>query len=86
MVTSVLTPLQMIAGAALSNNSGINLANTWNATVISYTGTRLLSPFFVAVANAPAANVSANTLNSMFKFCANTIPALADNNQERMPV
>jgi len=79
MTIGILTPLQMIAGAALSNNSGVNIANTWTAADNAYTGTDLLSPFFAAVANSSAANISANTLTSMFTFCANTVPALADN-------
>ena len=79
MATSILTPLQMIAGAALSNNSGISLANVWNATVNRYTSTTLLTPFFVAVANSASANITANTLANMFTFCSGTVPALADN-------
>jgi hypothetical protein len=79
MITSVLTPLQMIAGATLSNNGGISLANTWTAAVTNYTGSTLLAPFFVAVANSAAANITANTMNYMFTFCSNTVPALADN-------
>lgn len=79
MATGILTPLQMIAGAALSSNSGVEIANTWTAAVNSYTGTTLLTPFFAAVANSSAANISANTLTSMFTFCASTVPALADN-------
>ena len=69
----------MIAGATLSNNGGIRIANTWTAAVNSYTGTTLLTPFFAAVANSAAANISANTLTSMFTFCSATVPALADN-------
>jgi len=79
MSIGILTPLQMIAGATLSNNSGVNIANTWTAADNAYTSTDLLSPFFAAVANSAAANISANTLTSMFTFCANTVPALADN-------
>ena len=69
----------MIAGATLSNNGGIRIANTWTAAVNSYTGTTLLTPFFAAVANAPNANISTETLTSMFTFCSATVPALADN-------
>ena len=79
MAIGILTPLQMIAGATLSNNGGIRIANTWTAAVNSYTGTTLLTPFFAAVANSAAANISANTLTSMFTFCSATVPALADN-------
>ena len=69
----------MIAGATLSNNGGIRIANTWTAAVTSYTGTTLLTPFFAAIANSAAANISANTLISMSTFCSATVPALADN-------
>lgn len=69
----------MIAGATLSNNGGIRLANTWTAAVNSYTGTTLLTPFFAALANSSAANISAETLISMSTFCSATVPALADN-------
>jgi hypothetical protein len=82
MVASVLTPLQMIAGAALSNNSGVALANTWTAAVGSYTGTTLISTYFSAVSAAysnTAANISGNTLSNMVTFCSGTVPALADN-------
>ena len=82
MVTSVLTPLQMIAGATLSNNGGVSLANTWTAAVGSYTGTTLISSYFSAVSAAysnTAANISANTLSNLVTFCSGTVPALADN-------
>jgi hypothetical protein len=79
MATGILTPLQMIAGATLSNNGGIGIANTWTAAVNSYTGTTLLTPFFAAIANSAAANISPNTLVSMSTFCSATVPALADN-------
>ena len=69
----------MIAGATLSNNGGIRIANTWTAAVNSYTGTTLLTPFFAAVANSAAANISAETLINMSTFCSATVPALADN-------
>lgn len=82
MVVSVLTPLQMIAGATLSNNGGVSLANTWTAAVGSYTGTTLISSYFSAVSAAYsniAANISSNTLSNMVTFCSGTVPALADN-------
>ena len=79
MTIGILTPLQMIAGATLSNNSGVSIANTWTAADSAYTGTTLLTPFLAAAANSSAANVSTTTLTSMFTFCANTVPALADN-------
>ena len=82
MATSILTPLQMIAGSTLSNNGGVSLANTWTAAVGSYTGTNLISSYFSAVSAAysnTTANISAGTLSSMVTFCSGTVPALADN-------
>ena len=82
MVTSVLTPLQMIAGATLSNNGGVSIANTWLSAVGSYTGTTLISSYFSAVNAAysnAAANISNATLSNMVTFCSGTVPALADN-------
>lgn len=72
----------MIAGATLSNNGGVSLANTWTAAVGSYTGTTLISSYFSAVSAAYsniAANISSNTLSNMVTFCSGTVPALADN-------
>jgi len=82
MVTSVLTPLQMIAGATLSNNNGVAIATTWTAAVGSYTGTNLISSYFSAVNAAYSnitANISSNTLSNLVTFCSGTVPALADN-------
>ena len=78
-MASILTPLQMIAGATLSNNGGVAIANTWTAAVTAYTSTSLLTPFFNTVSNSAAANINAATLTSMFSLCTNTVPALADN-------
>jgi hypothetical protein len=72
----------MIAGATLSNNGGVSLANTWTTAVGSYTGTTLISSYFSAVSAAysnTAANISNATLSSMVTFCSGTVPALADN-------
>ena len=79
MTIGILTPLQMIAGAALSNNGGIRIANTWTAAATSYTGTTLLTPFFAAIANSGPAGITPNTLANMATFCSSTVPALADN-------
>ena len=72
----------MIAGATLSNNGGVAIANTWTAAVGSYTGTTLISSYFSAVNAAysnAAANISNATLTNMVTFCSGTVPALADN-------
>lgn len=72
----------MIAGATLSNNSGVVLANTWTAADSAYKSTSLISTYFTAVNAAysnVAANISAGTLSNMVAFCTGTVPALADN-------
>ena len=72
----------MIAGATLSNNGGVSIANTWTAASGSYTGTNLISSYFTAVNTAysnAAANISGSTLTSLVTFCSGTVPALADN-------
>lgn len=82
MTAGLLTPLQMIAGATLSNNSGVVLANTWTAADSAYKSTSLISTYFTAVNAAysnVAANISAGTLSNMVAFCTGTVPALADN-------
>ena len=82
MTIGVLTPLQMIAGATLSNNNGVAIANTWTAADSAYKNTSLISTYFTAVNTAysnAAANISSGTLNYMVTFCSGTVPALADN-------
>jgi len=72
----------MIAGATLSNNTGVAIANTWTAADTAYYSTSLISTYFTAVNAAysnVSANISANTLSYMVTFCTGTVPALADN-------
>ena len=72
----------MIAGATLSNNTGVSIANTWTAAYSAYSSTSLISTYFTAVNAAysnTAANISAGTLSYMVTFCSGTVPALADN-------
>lgn len=77
-VPSILTPLQMIAGATLSNNQGVAIATNFTNAISSYTGTTLLAPLFVALGNSANANLSVTTLNSLEVMAANSCPALAD--------
>ena len=82
MTVGILTPLQMIAGATLSNNNGVAVANTWTLAYSAYNSTSLISTYFTAVNAAysnTAANISSGTLSYMVTFCAGTVPALADN-------
>jgi hypothetical protein len=82
MTNGILTPLQLIAGATLSNNTGVAIANTWTAADSAYYSTSLISTYFTAVNAAysnAAANISNATLSNMVTFCSGTVPALADN-------
>lgn len=82
MTIGLLTPLQMIAGATLSNNTGVAIANAWTAADSAYYSTSVISTYFNAVNAAygnSAANISADTLSYMVTFCSGTVPALADN-------
>jgi hypothetical protein len=78
MTTSVLTPLQLIAGASLLQNQGIGVATTFTNAVSAYTNSTTISPLVSAVSTASAANVSANTINAMTSAGSNTCPALND--------
>ena len=72
----------MIAGATLSNNAGVAIANTWTTADSAYYSTSLISTYFTAVNAAysnAAANISNATLSYMVTFCTGTVPALADN-------
>jgi hypothetical protein len=76
---SILTPLQLIAGASLSNNQGIQLAPDFANALASYNGTPLINPLLIALGNSSAANLSNVTLLGLETMAANTCPALADN-------
>lgn len=78
MATSVLTPLQLTAGASLLQNQGIGLAPTFTIAVDAYANSNVISPLLSAVSTAPSANVSANTITAMTSIGANTCPALND--------
>jgi hypothetical protein len=78
-VPSILTPLQMIAGATLSNNQGVAIATDFTNAISSYTSTTLLTPLFATLGNSTAANLSGTTLLGLETMAANICPALADN-------
>lgn len=73
-----LTSLQLIAGAELSNNQGIQLNSNLSAAIVQYETTDVIDPLKQVYANISAANLSANTINSLIILGANTCPALAD--------
>jgi hypothetical protein len=81
-VPSILTPLQMIAGATLSNNQGVAIATDFSNAIASYTSTTLLTPLFAALGNSASANLSPLTLVSLETMGANSCPALSDSTPE----
>jgi hypothetical protein len=73
-----LTSLQLIAGAELANNQGIQLNSDLTAAIDLYRTTDLIDPLKQVYANVGSANLSASTLNSLTILGANVCPALAD--------
>lgn len=78
MSNSVLTPLQLTAGASLLSGSGIGLSGTLILAIGAYSGSNVISPLLSAVTSAPAANVTANTVNAMTSAGSSSVPALND--------
>lgn len=71
MARGILTPLQLIAGASLLQNSGIGVAPTLLASEAAYSSTPVMSSFFQAL------DATGNTYG-LPTLTANTVPALSD--------
>jgi len=71
MARGILTPLQLIAGASLLQNSGIGVAPTLLASEAAYSNTPVMSAYFQALA-ATGSGYGLPTLT------ADTVPALSD--------
>ena len=75
MTISVLTPLQLIAGASLLQNSGISTSPTLTAAINAYLSTPLLTAYYNALNNgAPIYDSTANTVPAF----TNSIPSAYD--------
>lgn len=62
MATSILTPLQLIAGASLLNNQGLSVSPELAASITAYSSTPLMTAFFEALtAGAPISTLAANS-------------------------
>jgi hypothetical protein len=68
MATSVLTPLQLIAGASLLQNQGLVVSPALASAISTYSNTALMTAFFDALALYP-------TLDTL---AANSVPAFSD--------
>ena len=79
MVNSVLTPLQLDAGAGLLQNQGIGINGGLTTAIASYENTALLSPFLNALAVGTTGNIlSADVVLSLETLAANTCAALSN--------
>lgn len=73
---SQLTSLQLIAGAALSNNEGIILNSELSASIDLFDNTTLISPLKAVYANSTS--LSSNTIANLTILGSANCPALAD--------
>jgi hypothetical protein len=75
---SQLTSLQMIAGAELANNQGIQLNSNLSNNINAYTQTTVISSLKSVYANISSANLSNVTIESLEVVGSNICPALSD--------
>jgi hypothetical protein len=73
-----LTSLQLIAGAELANNQGIQINSNLSMAIAQYRSTDLIDPLKQVYANVGAANLSDATIDSLTVLGANVCPSLAD--------
>ena len=71
MAQGILTPLQLIAGESLLQNSGIGVAPGLTSAINSYSTTPVMSAFFVAL------SATGNTYG-LPTLAANSVPAFSD--------
>lgn len=71
MAQGILTPLQLIAGQSLLQNSGIGVAPTLIASEATYSNTAVMSAFFVAL------SATGNTYG-LDTLAASSVPAFSD--------
>ena len=78
-MASALTPLQLQAGAALLQNTGISVPAALPAAITNYTSLELLADLFEAIENSGSLEVSTQlALQTFAGNISNSCPALAD--------
>lgn len=70
------TPLQLIAGAGLLNNQGIQVPTSLSNAVSSYNSTSFVQSLTATIAAAPGFGISANVVTSLKTLGSSTCPAL----------
>lgn len=78
MVVSVLTPLQLDAGAGLLQNQGIEINAELTTAITAYEDIPLLSPFLNTIAVGSGNILSANVVLDLETLAANTCAALSN--------
>jgi hypothetical protein len=76
LTTSVLTPLQLDAGAGLLQNQGIGINAGLTTAITAYKNTALLAPFLSTLANSGP--LSANTVSTLKTLAASTCAPLSN--------
>ena len=77
---SILTPLQLNAGAGILQNQGLAVNVPMLSAIAAYGNTTLISPLLNCIGNAVSTRniISDDTINSLNYLASNTCPALAD--------
>lgn len=79
MAVSVLTPLQLNAGAGLLQNQGIGVGSTFTVAIIDYESQPGIANLLTTIQTANAVgNVGNATVASLQTLASNSCPALAD--------
>jgi hypothetical protein len=75
---STLSPLQLIAGAGLANNTALAVSTELAATTAEYRSTSLISPFAATVGNSQASGILGGSYANLLILTASTCPPLSD--------
>lgn len=72
-----LSPIQMIAGAALANNQGLQITQAMTDAVLAYNTSTPVATFLSVLGSAVTANLANTTIASLRTIASNSCPALA---------
>lgn len=79
MAVSVLTPLQLNAGAGLLQNQGIGVGSTFTAAIVDYESQPGIANLITTIQTANSVgNIGNATVASLQTLASNSCPALAD--------
>jgi hypothetical protein len=78
MTTSVLTPLQLDAGAGLLQNQGVGINAGLTAAITSYENTSLIAPFLSTIATGTGNILSNAVIGNLQTLAANVCSALSN--------